>query len=172
MVKDALGRAWQLGTVQLDYNLPERFNLTYTDADDTQRRPVMIHRAPFGSLERFVGVLIEHCGGNFPVWLAPVQVKVLPLNDDLAPKAREIAAELAGLGLRVETDARSEKIGRKIRDAEVEKVPYMLVLGNKEVEAGTVAVRRHGEGDLGAMGVGEFAVRVQLEIEREQNRAA
>ena len=172
MVKDALGRAWQLGTVQLDYNLPERFNLTYTDADDTQRRPVMIHRAPFGSLERFVGVLIEHCGGNFPVWLAPVQVKVLPLNDDLAPKAREIAAELAGLGLRTETDARSEKIGRKIRDAEVEKVPYMLVLGNKEVEAGTVAVRRHGEGDLGAMGVGEFAVRVQLEIEREQGRAA
>ncbi|NNF59486.1 MAG: threonine--tRNA ligase [Rhodothermaceae bacterium] len=171
MVKDALGRQWQLGTVQLDYNLPERFDLTYTDADDSQQRPVMIHRAPFGSLERFIGVLIEHTGGNFPTWLAPLQVVVLPLNDDLIRHAREVAATLQQSGLRVETDGRSETIGRKIRDAEVKKVPYMLVLGNKEVEAGTVAVRRHGEGDLGAMDVAEFSAMIQLEIDEQLGRA-
>lgn len=164
MVKDALGREWQLGTVQLDYNLPARFDLAYTDANDEKRRPVMIHRAPFGSLERFIGVLIEHCGGNFPVWLAPVQAKILPITDDLSAYAEDIAARLTEAGLRVEVDDRSEKIGRKIRDAEVEKVPYMLVVGRKEAEAGTVAVRRHGEGDRGAMPVAEFAAQVQAEI--------
>lgn len=164
MVKDALGREWQLGTVQLDYNLPARFDLAYTDANDEKRRPVMIHRAPFGSLERFIGVLIEHCGGNFPVWLAPVQAKILPITDDLSAYAEDVAARLTEAGLRVEVDDRSEKIGRKIRDAEVEKVPYMLVVGRKEAEAGTVAVRRHGEGDRGAMPVAEFAAQVQAEI--------
>jgi threonyl-tRNA synthetase len=164
MVRDALGREWQLGTIQIDYNLPRRFDLWYTDAHDTQQRPVMIHRAPFGSLERFIGVLIEHTGGRFPTWLAPVQAKVLPLNDDLLPRARAVAAALLEAGLRVEVDERSEKLGRKIRDAEVEKVPYMLVLGAKEAEAGTVAVRRHGEGDLGAMAVDEAVALLQREV--------
>ena len=176
MVKDALGRRWQLGTVQVDYNLPERFDLTYTDADDTRKRPVMIHRAPFGSLERFIGVLIEHTGGRFPTWLVPVQAKVLPLNDDLNGRAREVATALLDAGLRVEVDDRSEKLGRKIRDAEVEKVPYMLVLGAKEAEAGTVSVRRHGaEGgraeDLGALPVAEAIALIQNEIADQLDRA-
>jgi threonyl-tRNA synthetase len=175
MVRDALGREWQLGTIQIDYNLPQRFDLWYTDADDQKKRPVMIHRAPFGSLERFIGVLIEHTGGRFPVWLAPVQAKVLPLNDDLVERAREVAAELRDLGLRVEVDARSEKLGRKIRDAEVEKIPYMLVLGAKEDEAGTVSVRRHGaEGgraeDLGAMPVADLAARLRREAAEQMGR--
>jgi threonyl-tRNA synthetase len=164
MVKDALGREWQLGTVQLDYNLPERFDLTYVDADDERRRPVMIHRAPFGSLERFIGVLIEHCGGDFPVWLAPTQVAVLPISDDFNDYARDVAAELRAAGLRVDVDDRGEKVGRKIRDAEVQKTPYMLIIGSKEVEAGTVAVRRHGEGDRGAVPTGEFAEQLRKEI--------
>ena len=147
MVRDALGRQWQLGTVQADYNLPERFDLVYTDENDEKQRPVMLHRAPFGSLERFVGVLLEHTGGNLPLWLAPTQVKVLPITDDQNDYARSVAEALGGAGLRVETDTRSEKVGRKIRDAEVEKVPVMLVVGRKEAEAGTVSVRRHGLGD-------------------------
>src|SRR5690606_28465943 len=157
-----------------DYNLPQRFDLTYVDADDTRKRPVMIHRAPFGSLERFIGVLIEHTGGRFPLWLAPVQAKVLPLNDDLTPRAREAATALREAGLRVEVDDRSEKLGRKIRDAEVEKVPYMLVLGNKEAEAGALAVRRHaGEGseDLGAMPVAEVASLLQREVTEQLGRS-
>ena len=147
MVRDALGRQWQLGTVQADYNLPERFDLVYTDENDEKQRPVMLHRAPFGSLERFVGVLLEHTGGNLPLWLAPTQVKVLPITDDQNDYAASVAEALGGAGLRVETDTRSEKVGRKIRDAEVEKVPVMLVVGRKEAEAGTVSVRRHGLGD-------------------------
>lgn len=164
MVKDALGREWQLGTVQLDYNLPERFDLTYIDANDEKQRPVMIHRAPFGSLERFIGVLIEHLGGNFPVWLAPVQVKVLPVSDGFIPNAEELGERLQEAGFRVEVDRRSEKVGRKIRDAEVEKVPYMLIIGQKEVDNRTVAVRRHGEGDLGALSYDAFVERLQHEI--------
>ncbi|MFN3596903.1 MAG: threonine--tRNA ligase [Rubricoccaceae bacterium] len=171
MVKDALGRAWQLGTVQLDYNLPERFDLWYTDADDQRRRPVMIHRAPFGSLERFVGVLIEHCGGNFPLWLAPVQVKLLPLNDDLAPVAEGVAVRLREAGLRAEVDRRSEKVGRKIRDAELEKVPVMLVIGRKEAETGTVSVRRHGQGDVGAFEVEALVQTLRDEIAAALGRA-
>jgi threonyl-tRNA synthetase len=164
MVKDALGREWQLGTVQVDYNLPERFDLTYVDADDERRRPVMIHRAPFGSLERFIGVLIEHCGGDFPVWLAPTQVAVLPISDDFIPYARDVASTLRAADLRVTVDDRGEKIGRKIRDAEVQKTPYMLIVGSKEVEAGTVGVRRHGEGDRGAVPTAEFVASVRAEI--------
>ena len=164
MVKDALGRSWQLGTVQLDYTLPERFDLTYTDANDQRQRPVMIHRAPFGSLERFIGVLIEHCGGNFPTWLAPVQVAVLPVSDAFNDYARSVADTLRASSLRVEIDTRSEKVGRKIRDAEVQKVPYMLIVGEREQEAESVGVRRHGEGDLGAMPTANFIEQVQTEI--------
>ena len=170
MVKDALGREWQLGTVQLDYNLPERFDLTYVDADDERRRPVMIHRAPFGSLERFIGVLIEHCGGDFPVWLAPTQVAVLPISDDFNDYARSVADELRAADLRVEVDDRGEKVGRKIRDAEVQKTPYMLIIGSKEVEAGTVAVRRHGEGDRGAVPTAEFIESIRSEIDEQLGR--
>ncbi|MBO6575664.1 MAG: threonine--tRNA ligase [Rhodothermales bacterium] len=156
MVKDALGRSWQLGTIQIDYNLPERFDLWYTGADNEKHRPVMIHRAPFGSLERFIGVLIEHCGGNFPVWLAPVQVAVLPVGQDFEGYAQEVAAKLQEAGIRVETDLRNEKVGYKIRSAEMQKVPYMLVVGGREMESGTVAVRRHGEGDQGSMDIQAF----------------
>ncbi len=164
MVKDALGREWQLGTVQVDYNLPERFELEYVGEDNQRHRPVMIHRAPFGSLERFIGVLIEHCGGNFPVWLAPVQAKVLSITDEFNDYAKEVAGKLRANDLRVEADTRSEKIGYKIRDAETHKIPYMLVVGGREAEEGTVAVRRHGDGRKGAMTVSEFLNHVNEEI--------
>ena len=170
MVKDALGRKWQLGTVQLDYNLPERFDLTYTDEHDQKQRPVMIHRAPFGSLERFIGVMIEHTGGNFPLWLAPLQVKVLPITDAQNDYAETVAGALREAGFRVETDVRSEKVGRKIRDAEVEKVPVMLVLGRKEAEEGTVSVRRHGQGDVGAMAPSELVEALRAEVAAQTGR--
>ena len=156
IVKDALGRQWQLGTVQLDYNLPERFDLTYVGSDDKRHRPAMIHRAQFGSLERFIGVLIEHCGGAFPAWLAPVQARILPITDAHIDYAREVEAQLRKAGLRVEVDARNEKMGYKIREAQLQKVPYMLVIGNREMENGAVAVRLRTEEDLGAMPVAEF----------------
>lgn len=135
MVRDALGRRWQLGTVQLDYILPERFDLYYIGADNQKHRPVMIHRAPFGSLERFIGVLIEHCAGNFPLWLAPVQVAVLPLSDELNDYAEAVGRRLLEAGFRVEVDTRTETIGYKIRQAEVQKIPYMLIVGRREREA-------------------------------------
>ena len=163
MVKDALGREWQLGTVQLDYNLPERFDLTYVDANDERQRPVMIHRAPFGSLERFIGVLIEHCGGNFPVWLAPTQVAVLPVGQDFEAYAEEVGQALRTAGVRVDVDTRNEKVGYKIRGAEMAKVPYMLIVGAKEQEARTVAVRKHGEGDLGGEPLTTFVDRMTRE---------
>lgn len=174
MVKDALGRKWQLGTVQLDYNLPERFDLTYVDENDERVRPVMIHRAPFGSLERFVAVMLEHTGGNLPLWLAPTQIKVLPITDAQNDYAQSVAADLRGAGLRVEIDTRSEKVGRKIRDAEVEKVPVMLIVGKNEAEAGTVSVRRHGLGDESDQGAREVpALRQDLldEVQRGLGRA-
>ena len=174
MIKDALGRSWQLGTVQLDYNLPERFDLTYIDENDDRVRPVMIHRAPFGSLERFIGVMLEHTGGNLPLWLAPVQVKVLPITDAQNDTATSVADDLRAAGLRVEVDTRSEKVGRKIRDAEVEKVPVMLILGKNEAEAGTVSVRRHGLGDDSDQGVQSLdALRTVLldEIAKGMGRA-
>lgn len=151
MVKDALGRSWQLGTIQVDYNLPERFELEYVDTDNTKKRPVMIHRAPFGSMERFVAVLIEHCAGNFPIWLAPEQVKVLPISDKFSPYAHEVAALLKASDIRASVDDRNEKIGKKIRDTELMKIPYMLVVGEQEMNGGKVAVRKHGEGDKGVM---------------------
>jgi len=156
MVKDALGRSWQLGTIQVDYNLPKRFNLEYIGSDNQPHRPVMIHRAPFGSLERFIGVLIEHCAGKFPLWLAPEQYALLPISDRHLDYCKKVEAELATHDIRGFIDERGEKIGRKIRDAEVKKVPFMLIVGEKEVEEGKVAVRRQGEGDKGAMEVGAF----------------
>ncbi|WP_242928236.1 threonine--tRNA ligase [Pontibacter vulgaris] len=156
MVKDALGRKWQLGTIQVDYNLPERFQLEYIGADNAKHRPVMIHRAPFGSLERFVAVLIEHCGGNFPLWLSPEQFAILPISEKYQDFAQQVYERLQQEDIRGFIDNRDEKIGRKIRDAEVRKVPYMLIVGEKEQEENALSVRKHGEGDLGTMPVDEF----------------
>lgn len=156
MVKDALGRKWQLGTIQVDYNLPERFELEYVGADNQKHRPVMIHRAPFGSMERFIAVLIENCAGDFPLWLAPEQLMILPISEKFAEYAEEVRKELEEQDIRGLVDNRDEKIGRKIRDAEVKKLPYMLIVGEKEMENRTVSVRRHGEGDLGSLPIAEF----------------
>ena len=159
-VTDSLGRSWQLGTVQLDYSMPERFGLTYTGADNAEHQPVMIHRALMGSYERFIGILIEHLAGELPVWLAPVQAVVLPIADRHADAARVVLDQLRAAGVRGEVDDRTESVGRKIREAELRKVPYMLVVGDREAEDGTVAVRRHGEGDTGTEAVADFAARV------------
>ncbi len=164
MVKDALGRQWQLGTIQVDYNLPERFELEYKGADNEMHRPVMIHRAPFGSMERFVAVLIEHCAGNFPTWLTPTQIAVLPISDKYMEYAQKVSYLLKNYDLRALIDERAEKTGRKIRDAEVAKIPYMLIVGEKEQEAGTISVRRHGEGDIGSMSIEDFAELLNKEI--------
>jgi threonyl-tRNA synthetase len=149
MVKDALGRPWQLGTIQVDYNLPERFELEYIGADNEKHRPVMIHRAPFGSMERFIGILIEHTAGNFPLWLSPEQVAVLPISEKYHDYARGVLKYLNNYDIRGLVDERSEKIGRKIRDAEVKKIPLMLILGEQEAENEEVSLRVHGQGDLG-----------------------
>ncbi|ARS35279.1 threonine--tRNA ligase [Pontibacter actiniarum] len=164
MVKDALGRKWQLGTIQVDYQLPERFQLEYIGADNQKHRPVMIHRAPFGSLERFVAVLIEHCGGNFPLWLSPEQIAILPISEKYHDYAQQVYDRLQQDDIRGYVDNRDEKIGRKIRDAEVRKVPYMIIVGEKEQENGAVSVRKHGEGDLGAMTVEEFSTFFQGKV--------
>ena len=155
-MRDSLGRSWQLGTVQLDYNFPERFELTYTGADNAEHRPVMIHRALMGSYERFIGILIEHFAGEFPVWLAPVQAIVLPVADRHIEYAH-VGARPSSADFRVEVDDRTESIGRKIREAELRKIPYMLVVGDREVEERTAAVRRHKEGDQGALSLDERA---------------
>ncbi|MGA9115447.1 MAG: threonine--tRNA ligase [Bacteroidota bacterium] len=164
MVKDALGRIWQLGTVQVDYVMPERFGLEYTGSDGLPHRPVIIHRAPFGSLERFIGLLIEHFAGDFPVWLAPVQCVLLPITDAQLDYANKVHDDLAAAGVRVEVDARNEKVGYKIREWESRKVPYMLVLGEREKQAGAVSVRRHTKGDLGSVPLGGFLTRILEEI--------
>jgi threonyl-tRNA synthetase len=165
MVRDAIGRKWQLGTIQVDYNLPERFELEYIGADNGRHRPVMIHRAPFGSLERFIAVLIEHCAGNFPLWLAPVQVKVMPISDKSNEYAQKVLKLLKNAEIRAEIDERNEKIGKKIRDAELMKIPYMVVLGEKEAAAEKLAVRKHHHGDLGKMDVAEFIHLVTEEVD-------
>ncbi len=170
MVRDALGREWQLGTVQVDYNLPERFDLFYIGEDNEKHRPVMIHRAPFGSLERFIGVLIEHTGGNFPTWLAPVQVIVLPISQELNTYAREVYQALQEAGIRAELDLRNEKIGYKIRSAEVQKIPYMLIVGKREAEEDKVSVRKHREGKKGTMSVKDFITFIQQEIKHTHSR--
>ena len=164
MVRDAIGRKWQLGTVQIDYNLPERFELEYVGADNAKHRPVMIHRAPFGSMERFVAILIEHCAGKFPLWLTPEQVKILPISDRFNEYAERVSKVLENHDIRALVDDRSEKVGKKIRDAELEKVPYMLILGENEANEGTVSVRRQGEGDLGGMSIEAFADHIRSEI--------
>ncbi|WPR76904.1 threonine--tRNA ligase [Algoriphagus sp. NG3] len=156
MVKDALGRKWQLGTIQVDYQLPERFELEYIGSDNQKHRPVMIHRAPFGSLERFVAVLIEHCAGNFPLWLSPEQINILPISEKYVGYAEEIKSILEEVGISGSIDNRDEKIGRKIRDSEVKKVPFMLIVGEKEQEERKLSVRKHGEGDLGNFSAEEF----------------
>jgi threonyl-tRNA synthetase len=154
-IEDAIGRIWQLGTIQLDWNLPERFELEYTGDDNQKHRPIMIHRALFGSIERFFGVLIEHYAGAFPLWLAPVQVAVLPITDRINEYAESITAELRDAGFRVEVNLKSDKIGAKIRDAQLQKVPYMLILGDKELDEKQVAVRERKQGDIGAMSLAE-----------------
>jgi len=164
MVKDALGRKWQLGTIQVDYNLPERFELEYTGSDNQKHRPVMIHRAPFGSLERFVAVLIEHCAGEFPLWLIPEQFIVLPISEKYEDYAKKVLESLNNSDIRGLIDSRDEKIGRKIRDAEVKKIPYMLIIGEKEMNEGLVSVRRHGQGDVGSMSIEEFSNQLVKEI--------
>ncbi len=161
MVKDALGRSWQLGTIQVDYNLPERFNLTYVGADNAEHRPVMIHRAPFGSMERFMGVLIENCAGKFPLWLSPEQFAILPVSDKFVEYSYQVKQALETEDLRGVVDDRNETIGRKIRDNELKKIPFLLIVGEKEVEAGTVSVRKQGEGDQGAVSVAAFAEMVK-----------
>jgi threonyl-tRNA synthetase len=164
MINDALGRSWQLGTIQVDYNLPDRFELEYKGSDNEMHRPVMIHRAPFGSMERFVAVLLEHCGGNLPLWLAPEQVMILPVGEKYHEYAAEVTQLLENYDIRALVDERSEKIGRKIRDAEVSKMPYMLIVGEKEQDARTVSVRKHGEGDQGSMSIEGFATHINNEI--------
>jgi threonyl-tRNA synthetase len=159
-LEDSLGRSWQLGTVQLDYSMPARFGLSYTGADNAEHMPVMIHRALMGSYERFIGILLEHTAGELPIWLAPVQAVVLPIADRHAEVAARARDELRRAGVRAELDARTESVGRKIREAELRKVPYMLVVGDREAEDGTVAVRRHGQGDEGSVPVAEIAARL------------
>jgi threonyl-tRNA synthetase len=165
MVRDAIGRKWQLGTVQIDYNLPERFELEYAGADNQKHRPVMIHRAPFGSMERFVAILIEHCAGQFPLWLTPEQVRILPVSEKYNEYAKKVSSELENYDIRALVDERNEKVGKKIREAELEKVPYMLVVGEEEQSDGTVSARkRGGEGDLGKFSIADFAMLVDKEI--------
>ncbi len=165
MVRDAIGRKWQLGTIQVDYNLPERFELEYTGSDNQKHRPVMIHRAPFGSLERFVAVLIEHCAGKFPLWLSPEQVSVLPISEKYNDYAKKVLELLNNYDIRGLVDERNEKIGKKIRDTELNKIPFMLVVGEKEAQEGKVSVRKQGAGDIGSFSVEEFASIINKEIE-------
>ena len=164
MVRDAIGRKWQLGTVQIDYNLPERFQLEYTGADNQKHRPVMIHRAPFGSMERFVAILIEHCAGQFPLWLTPEQVRLLPVSEKFNDYAKSVASELKNYDIRASVDETNEKVGKKIRDAELAKVPYMLIIGEQEQQSASVSARKKGAGDIGVMSIQAFADQVKAEI--------
>ncbi|MEX0981674.1 MAG: threonine--tRNA ligase [Bacteroidales bacterium] len=167
MVRDAIGRKWQLGTIQVDYNLPERFDLEYVGADNQKHRPIMIHRAPFGSMERFVAVLIEHTGGKFPLWLTPDQAIILPISEKYHDYAEKVSNFLNNYDIRTLIDERSEKIGKKIRDSELKRIPYLLIIGEKEMESNTVSVRRQGEGDKGVMDLKEFADFISLEVDHQ-----
>ena len=164
MVKDALGRNWQLGTIQVDYNLPDRFELEYVGSDNQTHRPVMIHRAPFGSMERFVSVLLEHCAGNFPLWLTPTQVMILPISEKYHDYSQKVLNLLNNSDIRGLVDQRAEKAGRKIRDAEISKTPYMLIVGEKEKSENTVTIRKHGGGDLGSMKIENFILLIEKQI--------
>ena len=170
MVKDAIGRRWQLGTIQVDYNLPERFELEYTGSDNQKHRPVMIHRAPFGSMERFVAVLIEHTAGKFPLWLTPEQVVIMPISEKYNDYAEKVAQELEMRDIRTTIDNRNEKIGRKIRDNELKRIPYLLIVGEKEAENNEVSVRKQGEGDKGSMKITTFAEILTEEVEKMINQ--
>jgi threonyl-tRNA synthetase len=167
-MKDSLGRSWQLGTVQLDYQMPERLDATYTGADNAEHRPIMIHRALLGSFERFIGILVEHYAGEFPLWLTPTQAIILPIADRHNDASHEAAATLRAAGVRVRVDDRTESTGRKIRDAELSKIPYMLVIGDREAESGSVAVRRHKGGDEGSVLIEDFIARIDDEIAQER----
>ena len=169
MVKDALGRRWQLGTIQVDYNLPERFELEYTGADNRKHRPVMIHRAPFGSMERFVAVLIEHTAGKFPLWLAPTQAVVLPVSEKYNEYANRVVKELKRFDIRAEVDDRNEKVGRKIRDNELKRIPYLLIVGEKEADNEEVSVRKQGGIDRGTVKLCTFAEELSQEIKKMMN---
>jgi len=164
MVKDALGRSWQLGTIQVDYNLPERFELTYKGSDNELHRPVMIHRAPFGSMERFIAILLEHTGGNFPLWLVPEQAIILTLSEKYEKYAKKVLNLLENHEIRALADYRGETMGKKIRDAEMQKVPFMIIIGEQEEKDGTISVRRHGGENMGSMTIDAFAKAVQTEI--------
>jgi threonyl-tRNA synthetase len=164
MVKDALGRSWQLGTIQVDYNLPERFDLSYKGADNQLHRPVMIHRAPFGSMERFIAVLLEHTGGKFPLWLTPEQVIILPISEKYQIYAEKVLNLLENADIRALVDKRNEKTGRKIRDAEMNKIPFMLIVGEQEENEGTVSVRKQGDGDMGSSTINEFISLINKEV--------
>ncbi len=167
MVKDAIGRKWQLGTIQVDYNLPQRFHLEYTAEDNSKKTPVMIHRAPFGSLERFTAVLIEHTAGHFPLWLAPDQVAILPISEKYNDYAAQLKKYFDSVDVRSYIDDRNEKIGRKIRDNELKRVPYMLVVGEKEQEGGLVSMRKQGGGEQATMSKEEFAKRINDEVAKQ-----
>jgi threonyl-tRNA synthetase len=167
MVKDAIGRKWQLGTIQVDYNLPERFDLTYNGSDNQKHRPVMIHRTIFGSMERFVAVLIENTAGKFPLWLAPEKAVILPISEKFNDYAGKVLQILNNSDICTLIDERNEKIGKKIRDNELKKIPYLLIIGEKEVENGTIAVRKQGEGDKGSMKIEEFMSFIHSEIKKE-----
>jgi threonyl-tRNA synthetase len=166
-LEDSIGRTWQCGTIQLDFQLPQRFEMEYVGEDGAKHRPIMVHRVVFGSIERFIGILIEHFAGKFPVWLSPVQVKVLPITDRQKDYAKDLCEKMKAAGIRVQLDDRNEKIGYKIREAQMEKVPYMLVVGEKEMEAGQVAVRRRDKGDMGAIAADEFIATVCKDIEEK-----
>lgn len=169
MVKDAIGRRWQLGTIQVDYNLPERFDLEYVGEDNQRHRPVMIHRAPFGSMERFVAVLIEHTAGRFPLWLAPDQVVVLPVSEKYNSYAHEVAKELGLADVNAIVDDRNEKVGRKIRDNELKRIPYLLIVGEQETQDRTVSVRKQGQGDQGSIKLSTFVADIVREIEEQMS---
>ena len=167
-LEDSIGRTWQCGTIQLDFQLPQRFHAEYVGEDGEKHQPIMIHRVCFGSIERFIGILIEHFAGKFPLWLAPVQVKVLPVSDKSKEYAQKVYETLKAAGIRTELDARDEKIGYKIREAQLQKVNYMLILGEKEAEAGNLSVRNREKGDLGASGIDEFIAALKKEIEEKK----
>jgi len=164
-IRDAMKREWQCTTVQFDFNLPERFDIHYVDTDGEYKRPYMVHRAIFGSLERFFGVLIEHFGGFFPLWIAPMQARVLPITDAQHEFSRQVVDQLKAAGIRAELDDRSEKVGYKIREAETQKIPYMLIVGGKEVENNQVSLRRHGDGDIGTFSLADVIGRLRAEID-------
>ena len=168
MVKDAIGRKWQLGTIQVDYNLPERFELEYMGADNKLHRPIMIHRAPFGSLERFLAILIEHTGGNFPLWLIPEQVVIIPVSEKFTDYSNKILKLMKNYEIRAHIDVRSETIGKRIRDAEIKKIPYMVIIGEKEMQDKSISVRKRGKEDLGSMSCVDFNNLIKKEINNEQ----